>query len=100
MKLPNCVHFFCACIHYVPCVVNVILHCRLNGFEVVSCDGGSSIELFGPQGAGQEVSSWVEAIQSNIRCLNQREAQNMSDAICLDDVVSNMYVHVGMQHYY
>lgn len=79
-----CMHPLCAsCAECDP-----TLHCRLNGFEVVSCDGSSSIELFGPQGAGQEVASWVEAIQSNIRCLNQREAQSMSDAICLDDVVS------------
>ena len=81
-------HFVHASTTYMPCVVDVTLHCRVNGFEVVSCDGGSSIELFGSQGSGQEVASWLEAIQSNIRCLNQQEAQRMSDAICLDDAVS------------
>ena len=55
---------------------------------MVSCDGRSSLELFCSQGDGQEMANWVEAIQSNIRCLNQREAQRMSDAICLNDTVS------------
>lgn len=68
------------------------LYCRLNAFEVVSSDGLSSVELFCSQGAGQEAANWVEAICSNIRYLNQQEAQRMSDAICIDDTVSILSV--------
>lgn len=68
------------------------LYCRLNAFEVVSSDRRSGVELCCSQGAGQEAANWVEAIRNNIRYLNQREAQRMSDAICIDDTVSILSV--------